>query len=277
MCDIRLPGDLDYPIIAIGDLHGQRSELERLVEKLERLEEWPDCALVFLGDFVDRGPDVSGTIRLVRDLLRRRPGGSAVMGNHDLALVLAAGLDGRPRSPYWVKRYRVLYDHYRTFESYLGREATTEASAWPEELEALRQAMPVEHRSFLASLPWVVEASGHVFLHCGLSPELEAGALDQVAALRARRWERERLRPVAGTNTDSLWQDDYPVWLGADRCLSKSPRPHPEKLQVSGHVWVESPEVDAVRIRLDTSGGFGRPTACLLRASGAEPVFVRSG
>src|SRR5438309_986571 len=82
------------------------------------------------------------------------------------------------------------------------------------ELDRLREAMPAEHREFLVSLPWLVEAPGHLFLHNGLSDELGATAVEQVEALRARRWDRERLRPVPGTATDLAWQDDYPVWLG---------------------------------------------------------------
>ena len=106
---------LDYPIVAIGDLHGQRGELERLVEKLGGCRSGRIAPSCFLGDFVDRGPDVRGAIDLVMELLRRPAGGSAVMGNHDLALVRAAGLDGGPVSPYWVERYRTLYDHHETF------------------------------------------------------------------------------------------------------------------------------------------------------------------
>jgi hypothetical protein len=30
---------LDHPIVAIGDLHGQHDDLERLISKLERLPE----------------------------------------------------------------------------------------------------------------------------------------------------------------------------------------------------------------------------------------------
>jgi serine/threonine protein phosphatase 1 len=102
---VDLPTNQEYRIIAIGDLHGQRHELERLIESLGKLPEWPDCALVFLGDFVDRGPDVRGTIDFVLELHRRPPGGSAVLSNHDLALVRAAGLDGGTASPYWIERY----------------------------------------------------------------------------------------------------------------------------------------------------------------------------
>jgi serine/threonine protein phosphatase 1 len=51
---------LGYPIIAIGDLHGQRHELQRLIDRLEKPPEWDACSLVFLGVFVDRGHDVGG-------------------------------------------------------------------------------------------------------------------------------------------------------------------------------------------------------------------------
>lgn len=273
---MELPTTLGYPVVAIGDLHGQRADLERLVEALEDLPEWPDCALVFLGDFVDRGPDVPGTLDLVLELLRRPAGGSAVMGNHDLALVRAARLDGGPMSRYWAGRYRDRYDYQQTFEGYLGRMADPRPDAWEGDLAALRAAMPEEHKGFLARLPWVVEASGHLFLHNGLSIELAATAEEQVAALRARRWERDLLGPFPGTKTDRCWHDEYPVWLGADRKLSAMPRPYPGKVQVSGHQRVPRPDADAVRIRLDTSGGFGRLTACLLRSADSGPVFVGS-
>ena len=66
---MTLPTSLNYPIIAIADLHGQLDQLKRLVARLELVSEWDDCALVFLGDFVDRGENVPGTIDLVLELL----------------------------------------------------------------------------------------------------------------------------------------------------------------------------------------------------------------
>jgi serine/threonine protein phosphatase 1 len=271
---IDLPTTLNYPIVAIADLHGQHDELARLIEELETLPEWSDCSVVFLGDFVDRNPKVKETIDLVLELIRRPPGGSAVMGNHDIALVRAARLDGGPSSPYWVEGYRTRYDHHETFESYLGRTSMNGENAWQADLDSLRNAMPREHREFLSSLPWLVEASGHFFLHNGLSPELEATAEKQVEGLRARSWDRKLLRPMAGTHTNNLWRDEYPVWLGADKSLSGSPLPYPGKVQVTGHVRVAEPDVNDVRIRLDTSGGRGFPTACLLRSATARPEFI---
>ena len=118
---MTLPTSLNYPIIAIADLHGQLDQLKRLVTRLELVSEWDDCALVFLGDFVDRGEDVPGTIDMVLELLSRRPGASAILGNHDLALVRAARLDDGPSSPYWIESYLSRYDHDQTFLGYLGR------------------------------------------------------------------------------------------------------------------------------------------------------------
>lgn len=274
---MQLATNLKYPVVAIGDLHGQRAELERLIKRLEPLPEWPDCSVVFLGDYVDRGSNVRGTIDLVLEMLDRPPGGTAIMGNHDLALVRAAGLDGNPPSRFWQKHYRDAYDgRHETFESYLGRAPVTHGDAWRKALDALREAMPEGHRAFLSSLQWVAEAAGHLFLHNGLSTELEASAEEQVEALRAKRWDRATLRPIAGTNTDRLWRREYPVWLGDDRGLSPSPLPHPGKVQVTGHVRVERPDADGVRIRLDTSGGIGKLTACLLRSARDEPAFFAS-
>lgn len=271
---MELPSTLNYPLIAIADLHGQRSELERLIARLETLPDWSDRALVFLGDYVDRGEDVPGTIDLVLDLLNRPAGGSAALGNHDLALARAARLDGGPPSPYWLDGYRNRYDHDQTFLGYLGRRPNQDPGHWERELDDLREAMPARHRMFLNSLPWVIESPGHLFLHCGLSSELEASAEEQVAAMRAKRWSKGAMRPRAGSNTRLLWQPEYPVWIGADKSLSKNPLPHPGKVQVTGHVRVSKPNANAARIRLDTSGGFGRLTACLLQSIDADPIFI---
>jgi serine/threonine protein phosphatase 1 len=273
---MNLPTNLDYPVIAIADLHGQLEQLKRLVSRLETLAEWDDCALVFLGDFVDRGEDIPGTIDMALELLSRRPGGSAVLGNHDLALVRAARLDDGPSSPYWIERYLHSFDHMQTFLGYLGCPPNHDAWLWERELEELKRAIPPAHRAFLVSLPWVVESPGHLFVHCGLSFELAASASEQIAALHRREWNRSVMKPVLGSATDLKWQPEYPVWIGADKGLSDAPLAFPGKVQVTGHVRVAKPDVNPIRIRLDTSGGLGHLTACLLRSANAEPEFISS-
>ncbi len=266
---------LAYPIVAVGDLHGQAGWLDALVRQLEGLPEWGGAKLVFLGDLVDRGPDVKGTVQRVSDLLAEK-GGACVMGNHDLALVNAAGLGGDP-DPFWVKKYATYDGSDDTFRSYLGEEPDYSSFAgWADWLRRLRDAMPASHRDFLAGLPWVAEAAGHVFLHNGLSPDLDEPASVQLELLRRKQWAGY-VTPRLGTVTAAEIKPRYPVWLGADKRLSANPLSVPGRVQVTGHQRVKEPDVNAVRIRLDTSGGTNAPlTACLLRGPADPPVFVRS-
>jgi serine/threonine protein phosphatase 1 len=274
---MNLPTTVDYPVIAIGDLHGRVEWLDKLVGKLRRLPEWPAAKLVFLGDLVDRTPTVRELVDRVLELIAEKPGSTAVMGNHDFGLVKAAGLDGKPVES-WVRRYADNYDHGPTFASYLGREPQYDsADDWRNDLRRLRDAIPPAHREFLSGLPWVAEADGHVFLHNGLSPELDCPASVQLHCLRNKVWDRAVVSPRFGTDTDRLFNPDYPVWLGADKRLSANPLPVPGKVQVSGHIRIAAPDANAVRIRLDTSGGVREPLAgCLLRGPATDPVFVFS-
>lgn len=67
--------------IVIGDVHGCRRELSRL---LERLGPTSTDAVLFVGDLVNRGPDSTGVLRLVREL-----GAQATLGNHEHRLIAA--------------------------------------------------------------------------------------------------------------------------------------------------------------------------------------------
>jgi bis(5'-nucleosyl)-tetraphosphatase (symmetrical) len=67
----------------VGDLHGCRGELQSLLEKFGFR---PGLDSLFsVGDVVGKGPDVKGTLQLLRDL-----DASVVAGNHDLSLLRAA-------------------------------------------------------------------------------------------------------------------------------------------------------------------------------------------
>jgi serine/threonine protein phosphatase 1 len=275
---MQLPTRLEYPVIAIGDLHGRAEWLDKLVAKLRLRPEWPQAKLVFLGDLVDRTDTVKPLVARVMGLIAEKPGSTCVAGNHDWALVNAAGLNDLPPPAYWVKQYCSNYDHKPTFESYLGRTPDyLPKGKWEQDLADLKAAIPPEQRDFLSSLPWVAEADGHVFLHNGLSPELDCPVTVQLECLRRKIWDRAIVNPRFGTDTDRLFKPEYPVWLGADKKLSERPLPLPGKVQVTGHVKVDAPDVNAVRIRIDTSGGVREPlTACILTGPTAAPVFVFS-
>jgi protein phosphatase len=99
----RLYNDLRHesgPFDVIGDVHGCRAELERLLGALGYLVQHDDHGravgahhpdrrrAVFVGDLVDRGPDTPGVLRLVMGMV---DDGDAfcVSGNHEAKLVRA--------------------------------------------------------------------------------------------------------------------------------------------------------------------------------------------
>lgn len=274
---MQLPAHVEYPIIAIGDLHGRVKWLDKLVAKLRTRSVWPRAKLVFLGDLVDRCSDVKALVSLVLKLIAEKPGSTCVTGNHDLALMKATGLDGPP-SESWAWRYGANYDHDYTFLSYTDRSPDyLPKGRWEQELAALKAEIPADHRDFFANLPWVAEAEGHIFLHNGLSPELDCPASVQLECLHRKVWDRAIVNPRFGTDTDRLFKPEYPVWIGADKRLSEKPLALPGKVQVSGHIKVDAPDANAVRIRIDTSGGMVEPlTACILAGPTAAPEFVFS-
>ena len=57
-------------LLAVGDIHGYSDALERLTEHVAPSE---SDRVVFLGDYIDRGPDSRGVIEYLMDFGRRFP------------------------------------------------------------------------------------------------------------------------------------------------------------------------------------------------------------
>ena len=86
------------PLWVVGDVHGAHDKLRALLivaGLTDRYGQWTggDAHLVFLGDYLDRGPDGAGVIRFVQELQVRaaQAGGevSALLGNHEVMLLAA--------------------------------------------------------------------------------------------------------------------------------------------------------------------------------------------
>lgn len=72
----------------IGDIHGHADELVQLLEALGYEErggvyQRPDRKVIFLGDFIDRGPQIFRVLEVVRPMVEAGHA-LAVMGNHEL-------------------------------------------------------------------------------------------------------------------------------------------------------------------------------------------------
>lgn len=67
---------------AIGDIHGECEALDRLLSRLPTITS--DDTLLFIGDYLDRGPDAKGVIERVRKVQRESPAKVVVLrGNHE--------------------------------------------------------------------------------------------------------------------------------------------------------------------------------------------------
>ncbi|SEJ28367.1 Calcineurin-like phosphoesterase [Deinococcus reticulitermitis] len=103
------------PLWVVGDVHGALPKLKTLLRGAELLgaqDEWTggDAHLAFLGDYLDRGPDGLGVVRLVRALEAQAPqsGGqvTALLGNHEVMFLAAARFGPRhPSDPLGLHEY----------------------------------------------------------------------------------------------------------------------------------------------------------------------------
>jgi len=109
----------------IGDIHGYADPLVRLLDKLGYAEQdgvWrhPTREVIFLGDFIDRGPHQREVIDVVRPMIDSGAA-LAVMGNHEfnaLAFHTPHPDTGEPLRP-WSKKNRDQHDAFIT--AYAGR------------------------------------------------------------------------------------------------------------------------------------------------------------
>lgn len=116
----------------IGDIHGYADELVQLLETLgyresQGLYGHPQRKVIFLGDFIDRGPKIRQVLEIVRPMIGEEKA-LAVMGNHELNALAyhtedleKPGEYLRPRSPKNTKQHQHTLDQLKPQElrSYL--------------------------------------------------------------------------------------------------------------------------------------------------------------
>jgi predicted phosphodiesterase len=79
-------------VYAIGDIHGSLQKLCDLIGRCERHADGRPAAFVFLGDYIDRGPDSAAVIDTVMNLqLRLKHRVIALKGNHEAVAIDVAG------------------------------------------------------------------------------------------------------------------------------------------------------------------------------------------
>jgi serine/threonine protein phosphatase 1 len=137
-------------LFAVGDVHGHLAKLEALLAKLPLVKEEDD--LVFLGDYIDRGPDSRGVVDRLLELRAQGFRLTCLTGNHEAML-----LDH--------------YLHHHGLELWLanGGLATLRSYARPGQ-DPLIARPPQEHLVFYGDLELIHRAQGTIFVHAGLRP-----------------------------------------------------------------------------------------------------------
>src|SRR5262245_14868949 len=86
---------------AVGDVHGCLDKLERLLAACKVRAADRPARFVFLGDYVDRGPDSRGVIESLMRIQQARPGAVVCLrGNHEQLAINAH--DSVSAMPAWL-------------------------------------------------------------------------------------------------------------------------------------------------------------------------------
>jgi serine/threonine protein phosphatase 1 len=137
-------------VYAVGDIHGSLRKLRALLARCERHAGRRPMTFVFLGDYIDRGPDSVGVIEAIMELqLRLKDQVIALMGNHE-AVALEV-IDGRTDADLWLREGGVA-----TLDSY-GVGSAGE--------------LPLEHVAWLRRLPLRYDDGQRLFVHAGIDPD----------------------------------------------------------------------------------------------------------
>lgn len=160
-------------VYAVGDIHGRADLLETMAGLIARdlaLRPGPEATTIFLGDYVDRGPQSSQVI----DQLVRGDFPTSIVtlrGNHEE--ILTKFLSGEVDMAYHDQ-----LGGSATLASY-GVDSVDYAWAGTADRALMLEAIPPEHRDFLDSLGLAETVGDYFFCHAGARPGV---ALDRQSA-----------------------------------------------------------------------------------------------
>ncbi|WP_312403275.1 metallophosphoesterase family protein [Rhizobium sp.] len=229
-----------YPIYAIGDVHGCLKELQdaeaRIAADIARTGR--PGLIVLLGDYVDRGPSSYQVIEHLQkpsDLGLRR---LALCGNHDD--IFSKFIEEPELYSDWLslggEQTLISYgiDIHHLTARRKGRLTDLKG--------VLAEAIPVNHKQFLANLPICLKIGNIVFVHAGLRP---------------------RVGMEKQTDEDLMWIREPFLSQGPGQPL----------LVVHGHTPQPTPDIGMGRIGIDT-GAYYSGKLTVLKIDGSQKAFV---
>ena len=233
-------------VYAIGDIHGRLDLLTRLLDSIATdAASTPaeQIAIIFLGDYIDRGPHSSAVI----DKLKAGPPSTGPLANAQWIVLRGNHEDTMLRflEDLKVGHSWCVNGGIETIQSYAGpldKEAASDMSA----MQLLLQLnLPPTHLRFLSRLPLSFELGDYLFVHAGIRPGVRLA--DQ-------------------SPTDMMWIRDPFLHSRADH----------GKIVVHGHTISKHPEIRSNRIGIDT-GAYSSDCLTALVLEGADRHFLSTG
>ncbi|WP_077211948.1 metallophosphoesterase [Bacillus dakarensis] len=151
--------------VVISDIHGCAEELKHLLQKINAQPK----EVLFLGDYVDKGPDSIDVLEMVREWCSQ--GAEALLGNHDELLIQ------------WLEDKEDIFYYGRiggvwTINSFLKRLGMDKV--WYDDLlknkdkeNEIRKIIKDHYQEqidFIKSRPLFKRESGFIFVHAGIDP-----------------------------------------------------------------------------------------------------------
>jgi serine/threonine protein phosphatase 1 len=240
-------------IYAIGDIHGYLDALEAMntlifedlqASKIDPKNKKHDVSIVYLGDYIDRGPS---SFEVIENLMAQRKINDGInrvfiCGNHDLILK-----DFKPGysiadSVMWFK-----YGGLNTLASY-GFNHVHDAMR-PAEIEQLqaevRKGLPKSHRDFIKTMPFFHIEDDYLFAHAGIDPHKPVSDQTQDDYTLIREpflsWEENLDKRVVHGHTISEQPAIFPHRIGIDVGVYKHARLGCVVLEGDAHRFIYAP------------------------------------
>ena len=139
-------------LFAIGDIHGCPDELAAIVKAIAP---GADDTVVFVGDYVDRGPSARDAVEVILELQKGPANIITLKGNHEDMMLSFLGYHGHHGDSFLFNGGAATMDSYGVGE---------------EDLEHAAERLPEEHLKFYRNLSLSYLRPPYFFVHAGIAP-----------------------------------------------------------------------------------------------------------